>query len=234
MKKRIMFAVAAIAVFAGLNLSAQEAALPSMDKAVLWVKADSLKMKDGEKVAVWKDQSGKNNDLTAPTANQPAFKEKGAGGKPTVAFSNSYFDVKPPVKPSSEAYSMFVMVSESTPVWQTFVATEGYRFQSNNYSVKEVSTVSYPEGQAFPAIFELIQSDANGIVYINGNKVGNPAGRPSIESKGFRIGADDLSKIGTIDTLNGAISEIIIYKGALSDADRAKVEQYLKTKYGIK
>lgn len=234
MKKSIMFVVAAMAAIAGVNLSAQEAALPSMDKAVLWVKADALKMKDGEKITAVKDLSGKNNDLTAPAANQPAFKEKGAGGKPTIVFSNSYFDLKPPVKICSEAYSMFVMVSESGPAWQTFVATEGYRFQSNNYSVKEAS-VAYPEGeQTFPSISELIQSDANGIVYINGKQIGNPVGLPKIEAAGFRIGYDGLSKIGSEDALNGAISEIIIYKGALSDADRQKVEQYLKEKYGLK
>jgi hypothetical protein len=234
MKMRIMFVVAAMAAVVGLSLSAQEAALPSMDKAILWVKADALKMKDGEKIATVKDLSGKNNDLTAPAANQPTFKEKAAGGKPAFAFNNSYFDVKAPVKTSSEAYSMFVMVSESSPIWQTFVATEGYRFQSNNYSVKEVSNVGYPEGQTFPAIHALIQSDENGIVYINGNKIGDPAGRPSTEAVSFRIGYDDLSKIGSPDALNGAISEIIIYKGALNDADRAKVEQYLKAKYGVK
>jgi len=39
MKMRIMFVVAAMAAIAGISLSAQEAALPSMDKAVLWVKA---------------------------------------------------------------------------------------------------------------------------------------------------------------------------------------------------
>ncbi|MFA6293204.1 MAG: hypothetical protein WC637_15570 [Victivallales bacterium] len=235
MKMRIMFVMAAMAAVAGISLSAQEAALPSMDKAVLWVKADALKMKDGEKIATVKDLSGKNNDLTAPADKQPTFKEKGAGGKPTIAFSNSYFDVKPPVKPSSEAYSMFILVSESAPAWQTFVATEGYRFQSNNYSVKDVSNIGEPDKQqTFPAIYELIQSDANGILYINGSKIGDPAGHPSIESKGFRIGYDDLSKIGTEDALVGAIYEIIIYKGALSDADRIKVEQYLKTKYGVK
>ena len=233
MKMRIMFAVAAMAAVVGLSLSAQEAALPSMDKAILWVKADALKIKDGDKIATVKDLSGKNNDLTAPAANQPTFKEKAAGGKPAFAFNNSYFDVKAPVKTSSEPYSMFVMVSESSPIWQTFVATEGYRFQSNNYSYKE-GCVYTREEQTFPAISELIQSDKTGIFYINGKQIGNPVGLPKIEADGFRIGSDGLSEIGGEDSLDGAISEIIIYKGALSDADKLKVEQYLKEKYALK
>lgn len=209
----------------------------------LWVRAESLALSDGARIAQWNDESGQGNHLTQATqALQPTYWSKASTGLPAVRcdgvddFMTAAFTLAPPftlagiinplspVPPAVEAQA-FLAAGGNTPDWPTFRRLEP-------------DTLVYYDGLNPPNKLGLTQ-DAPHLVYLNADAtVGNAylALDGSLGAAGsilgrtwnsVRMGARDpasgFPEYGNVDH-----TEWLIIDHSLSAKERLTVEDYLR------
>lgn len=233
-----------------------EGALEVQANLSLWVKADAgvIANPDGL-VTGWADQSPNHNDaapadettapLLVPAAGpngKPVLRFDGANDALTVADSDSlsfdgditsYFVVK------MDDFDTYRAVWAKTAV--NFPASVDYYLLPNSgiprffRGAGNAANLRSIDGAALRAgAFELAGFSSEGDTmsqYLNGQPNGSSAGVVA------KADLDNPLTIGTredgVTRLKGDLAEILIYKSALSAADRRKVELYLATKYAV-
>lgn len=211
----------------------------------LWLKADVITGKnDGDAIAQWDDQSGQGNHLVQATgARQPLYKTNQVNSKPTVRFDgvNDYLRVaftlaqpetvflcyKSIVVGGNGAHDIIydgvagddgALIVASLPQTQLYAGGSKAIAQSIADGVFVVTTAFF--------------SGATSTLRLNGTALALGAGSAGTSSpSGFTLGGKGG---GTSDRwTNIDVAEGLIYSTTPSAGERASIESYLGTKYGI-
>jgi hypothetical protein len=214
---------------------------------VLWLKADSLKAGDGDALSEWKAEKGPS--LSVPTSAfpdgakpvAPTFSAKGMNGLPAVSFAGKYDVLSAPdlmnQSEISRAFTLFMVTKSDDELFgfcgnmdngnggvPRLYATRGSLIYDqiaqsvNPFSVAgSVEVTCYamnPEGQ------------------IQAFKNGSPSGTLTVKPvASFGGGAFAIPFMSGNKSRKGLASEILVWKRALTDDERASVTRYLLKKY---
>ncbi|MBA3846768.1 MAG: hypothetical protein H0X45_09000, partial [Planctomycetes bacterium] len=229
---------------------AGEAAKPQAE-LILWARAADLTLEDGLPVERWKDASGRGNDLvTIDGIGAPTFRAKGESGGPTVAFANDHnADPK-----RIQGLRLPSTLSETRGIAVFVVGTglhHGHWFGSAPGNNGELRLLSFSQvcGTAVggPAFANLPTTPGPHLAALVAGLSDDGAMHYSMWGDGTMLheASDPAPAIGVMqgDTqfgsylkdvgMNGEMSEIVVYRGVLSDAERELTQRYLLTKHGL-
>ena len=203
---------------------------------VLWLKADSLALADGDAVTTWTDSSGLGNNATqAVVDNKPLYKVNIINGKPVVRYDgiDDLLDVTTLAINQPDTIFIAVDLDVVTGGHHFFDTSGGARQLINGagwgmYAGTPLDGVGAPDTN--PYILSAVFNGVSSALYANGTlKVSGDAG-----ANGLSGNIHICAGTGGADVaIDGDVSEVIIYSSALSDANRMKVEDYLSAKWGI-
>lgn len=219
-KSRNGLAVASAKSINGLDTTAGGGFVPTdIAGCVLWLRASSLSLSNGDPISTWEDESGNGNDMTSSGSDRPTFLTG-----PTVNFNGSqWFDhslnsgvvslfvrLKPSITSGGTAYRSIFTNSEislytnvNTDYWGTYLP--GYS------GTILASGVSY--------VLAMIGID-DGVFYTDGESDGT-----------YDNGTGQLNRIGGWVGIgqgyNGTLDEVVAYDSAISGGDLADVFTYL-------
>lgn len=218
---------------------------------VLWLDgADSSAASmtlNGSLVETWKDKSGSGNNVTASGGLRPTLTSNALNSRSVLTFGGSQgLTGNLTASISTNAYSAFVVCRISGSVTNGRVlstAGAGSDFSSGSVipCVSNSGTLSAFAGTQGTNASGVTGFASYGVFagVLSSNLVTNSAGGMSVASAAAtlstavtRLGVGVAAQGGTgFNTCD--IAEIILYPTALSTADRARVEAYLATKWGI-
>jgi hypothetical protein len=212
-----------------------------------WFRSDRVGL-SGDKVASWVDLSGSGNTATQGTGTaQPTWVDAAMNGRPVVRFDGSNTFLSAPIGPAA-APRTYIFAFSSTrgtanrifdhtthPIFAFYFdgSRELYLGSANNY---RYFTTSPKPSDGAPHVCALTitgigQNDiANASLYIDGAAItpNTPitTSPPNATVSTILIG-------GSSNRFLGDIAEFVIYDRALSNEERAQIESYFKTGYGV-
>jgi hypothetical protein len=215
----------------------------------LWFNASSETAADGSALTVWHDRSGNGRDLTAAfPAAAPIFHSAGLNGKATVEFDgvrsmlktygstfqiaqpSTFFVVYRSLDPAVLAGRAFVFDSTDSSLRQTFGRPADGVVRMYSDADLDFGGITYPFAsfQLWAGTFNSFTSS----LWRNGALVGSGNVGPSVSS-GFAVGGLSTAGVDGYDLSHMQVAEIVYYAGALSDADRTAVQNWLNAKYAL-
>lgn len=235
----------------------------SVSNLQLWMKADSLNLADGTAVSTWTDSSTNSFTATQVGAARPTFKTNILNGKPVIRFDRTqsqYLDLGSVLSKSAN-FSYFAVYKTTdinqvqgvfgglaccaiTARWATLEisrnvvgSVNSYNSNGSNYSDAYTSSAVLTNNTFYITSSVYTNGSNYPLIYMNGVA---PAisGMNSGAYATSNSGANEPFSIGRWGNYNaeyfaGDVAEIIIYSKALSDAERLRIEGYLKAKYGL-
>jgi hypothetical protein len=202
----------------------------------LWVKGDAITgLSDGDPIATWADNSSANNDATASGSARPTYKTNIINGLPVARFDNIDDAMTTALVLGDTTMSIFLVYARNF-----YHNAEAHRLLSgsNNwlFGPHSGSTTLYDGGflltsadlanGEFAVCSIILGSDVE--IFINGASVGSKA------HGGTTCGTLYLGALGAFsEPANCDLAELIIYDNTVSGGDKAAVEAYLATKYGL-
>ena len=230
--------------------------VPIEAELALWLKADAGVTADGSGfVSQWNDQSGSGNHAVQTQAvNQPLLVAGAMNGKPVLRFDASvninYLDIAHASNLVIRSdFSLFTVVNVQNLVNYNAFVTKTAGNQPGPFDIYTTPTAGKPTllrgngsansglagvsnlvaGQAY--ILSGVARGTNMTAYLNGAFNGSVLATAGITDRG------GVMKIGTrgdlFTKLTGDIAEIILIRGAVSDAERSAINNYLGAKYAI-
>lgn len=232
------------------NMENRDIPLEYQTNLTMWLKADANVYSDNgttpcvndDLVYLWADQTANNNDAVQVTSgNRPQFKSSVLNNRPALRFATND-DLVVSTLDAGNNCSFFIVVipGTTTPI--------GLFDSSGNYSVDPIRNDPAGNWDCYynepatdmvlsntnPVILEFIHSQSSGrtvVYYKNGIYV----------SSNFNGNTDsyiwDIPRIGSINGgesyYSGDILEFLLYSETIGTTNRALVENYLKSKYGI-
>jgi hypothetical protein len=225
---------------------------------LLWLRADNGVTASSGLVSSWTDQSG--NSLTATqsvTADKPTLTASTINHSvlPTVSFNgtSTYLSSPTGFAGLNTGYSAFIVckpangtstgdlcsmgnASNSDAIIPQIINTNAKLFVYNGATASSVVTTTTPISSSnYQLLEETVQPGATnslGTIFVNGAQaiqsttLNNPN---NISRTSNLIGAGS----GPASWFNGGIAEILIYNTALSASQRAALESYVLSKYGV-
>jgi hypothetical protein len=198
---------------------------------------------DGDPVSTWTDSSINGNNATMTGSNRPTFKTNIVNGKPVVRFTSAGLSKLTLATSISGAspWCMFAVMKQATAAGSV-MALGGASgsdelwglLAANDSTVYLRDRLGYNNGtNPVPATFQVLTGLSSGgskTVWINGTSI-SLSGAALANSLDFTV----IGYRAITSPLygDGDIAEIIIYNASLSSTDRANIEKYLGTKYGI-
>jgi hypothetical protein len=232
-------------------------------RLLLWLRADAGVTADGSGlVSQWADQSGNGNHaVQADPGYQPTLVAGSLNGQPTLHFAGltttNFLDIPTSVLTAVGDLSVFVVArfdTFGTPAFHTLlseinpVSTQPAPFDSYvsnvggtagrpiflrgdgyvNSSTAGLTNVVAATGY----VLSYVVRGTNAAQYLNGAFNGGVAVLAGVDdwARPVRIGARD-GNAGT--KLNGDLAEVMVVRGAVSDAERLAIHNNLGVKYGI-
>lgn len=233
--------------------------LDSIGTVALWLKAQCITgLNDGDSVGTWPDNSGNSNDASQATASQkPTWEKNEINGFPIVRFDGSndcmsiswhgsldvpQYTFMAIVKPTDQAglTTMFELYDKGSP------AGFNLEFQSaENPRIVHSDNVG-GQTQVLSSGTEVSVSEFSLLTFIsyasNDHKY-RVNGAADTSSTTTRANVLDSACVGRIGCHYGAVveqrfqamdlAELVLWDGALSDANRDLAEEWLMDKYGI-
>jgi hypothetical protein len=218
----------------------------------LWLRSDKGNSSAG--FGIWQDQSGNGHDATSTSGHHPIFSADGQTCQFTWLFNGtSFFDFNLPIAGWSEMTVFLVANSANDPpggtyyseaaaiewtedaLWgNTFVSPYQTHVYARFGTTQVGNNLSYTRtgtgiGQDFTITRAVHDKDTDQI-YVNGLRVLSQAGK--LHSLGGVTGAGTIGAGINNTYFNGEISEILVYNRVLSNQEAARVESYLRNKYG--
>ena len=196
---------------------------------------------DGSPVSTWPDSSVNGNNATQTGSARPIFKTNVVNGKPVVRFTvaaSSSMNLTTPVstvwpwcafvvlKPLISSSPMLVLTSGAGPGHPMSLYFTGSSLLWSDRDTYKTSSIAEPTG--FHVVTTNAPASGSLAAYVDG-------GADISVGSGANPAPNNFSVIGSGASLytDGDIAEIIIYNATLSGTDRANIEKYLGTKYGI-
>jgi hypothetical protein len=223
------------------------AAGPSFDPSTIsgleiWLKGNDLVGADGAAIATWADASGNGRDATQATAGfRPLKKVAVLNGKNVARFDGTD-DIMGMGDLTAGPFltgaaSVFVVVTINTDVeWSAYAtdATGDFFLHNSGNSYFGAHRADRPNMGAFGmpttgSHLVTIESSASSYdIRLDGVAVHS-------EAANFTSGAPIVTVGGATGggLLNGDVAELLVYSAVLSAGNRAAVEAYLQTKYGL-
>lgn len=216
-----------------------------------WYRADQGVVMNGATVSEWKDQSAYGRYALQTTAgNQPAVAAGACNGKPALVFDGNAKNLLANIPVNGLGGLTVILVSAceqdsdampncsplkwgETAGWGTTHLTPRRSGVVFMFGTGQESYVNYPRPTPQPG-FTLTTARKDGpaeFLYVNGLQVWTATGRaPALQgtSPAAAVGGDFNGSY-----FNGKLAEVMVYERALSEAERQRVEQYLKLKYRI-
>jgi hypothetical protein len=228
---------------------------------LMWYKADSLGLNDGDSIATWADSGTRGANATQTIAgSKPIYKTNIINGKPVVRFdgTDDYLNI---TSASFTGSTIFVVGnpsgSASSISWPPIVMKSGsladYQGNGMLYGVATDLSVGVIEcfwnggeytnppatsltSPTLVTIYnEATGSNTNQSVRKNGDSLinlSNVSIAPSLNPTAGAIGARMQPNVGA-PYLKGDIAELIVYGGYVGDTDRNRIEAYLNGKYNL-
>lgn len=216
----------------------------------LWLKANAgITFDTGSSVTTWADQSGFGHDATQLTGANMATLTTGAtpNGGSTINFDGDDFFTLAAGSSSllSQQYTVFVFLAPQTDSWRDRTILGGGSDQSMQYRINGNGTqgvlsqaaagignsnTALPNassGTTFSSINTAVNYSTGAYSFrLNGSADGSGTATPgtfnfTINNLGTRHDTADW------EAFQGKISEVILFKGVLSDTDRSNVETYM-------
>ena len=214
------------------------------------IKADSLALSDGDKVASWTELIVGNHPVQDTESQKPTFKVSIINGLPIVRFNATdstclYAPNKVITIPAESSYYSVVNIGSSVsgPIFKDNMTNRGIGFgvgsstlenNGNNivgayYGVNWInSSVVYGLSPVLVS-FHTNADTTLLTVYKNGNLIYSPTlDSAQGGTSGFGIGCDDWPRY-----LTGDIAEVMVYSVLHDTTTRQQVEAYLNSKYAL-
>jgi hypothetical protein len=212
----------------------------------LWLKADAITgLNDGDAITTWSDSSGNGYDLTQSTAGyKPLYKTDIQNSLPAVRFDGSDDSLKSTTIVNSAALtgdpplSIYLVYKRNNSKGSlSFTGNAGGLWgDSFDYNSGVVSSGSLAGYKIWMYTKSPGVINPNGKIYKNGALSVSGYGTnitPSISAGNVFFLGGWYAQNNSGYALDGDISEVIIYKSVLSDANRALIDAYLQGKYAI-
>lgn len=221
---------------------------------VLWLKADSLALNDGDAVASWTDSSGNGNTASQGTAaNKPTYKAAIINGKPVVRFdgSSDFLTVTRNAGLEPAQVSIIAVVrAAAAPANSSYAVCKKFTSGSvNSYSLQRSSAtlamrLGCRSGGTFAGTGGTLNDaqlwDGNGHIVVGVVDEGTPLrsnfytntniGAAGLVAGGLNYDANDLT-IGSYDGtqlwMAFDLGELLIYNSTLTLGQIGKVVSYL-------
>lgn len=209
---------------------------------VLWLKADSLVLSDGDPVTTWSDSSGLGNNVTQAVAGaKPTYKTNILNGLPVVRGDGGDHLAHTGVVTANEQHTWMIVLKKSgtnttLPFYNGNTASNGWgAFQNASGERAELfgGAISKNDGTPSATDFEIWEAMWDGSVstlLVNG--VDEPLTDPSIPPVA-PSGDTLVMGLAGSNQWNGDVAEILVWDNAVSAPNRLLARQYLGTKYGI-
>lgn len=217
---------------------------------VLWLKADSLSLNDGDPVSSWADSSGTGNTATGTTTTRPLYKVNILNGMPVVRFDGT--DDKLLVADANSIdltgdQTIFVVVKYSGTKgalidhYDNGGGFTGYGFEIGQATPSKLSYWSSGKGSrqsdtpdlttgAFHLV-AIIRTSGSVVFYTDGTAGATLTGHGNAAStNSLSIG---VLPDGTTTPLNGDIAEIIVCDTAMAGTNLTNLKTYIANKYAL-
>ena len=230
---------------------------------VVWLRADSGITLNGGTVSAWADQSGRSNDLSQSTASQqPTWTQSGLNGEPELSFDGvddvltgpSFFGLL------SAADSWMTVAVCRDWTWGGSTAHNtgravlgapsgggGYFNQTMlsqagggpgggfyNGSAHKTAKAAAAGSQGAALVWSMRNESGDLTVRVNGTDGTTVSGAGSVQSQATTLAVGHGTGSGTSTAFwDGAISEVLIFDGALAAVEVAALEGYLFARYGV-
>lgn len=197
---------------------------------------------DGDLIAGVTDKSGTNYHLSQPTSGQrPAYKVAIQNSLSIARFDGSADNMILSPAETARNWTFFVVVKDPTPTSGTAKAF----FDSNtgrliiSHLANSTPKLGYFDGtwrnianvaSGAQILTWILDSTNNSDVFRNGTNLGSAAYVQKALGGGTRIMSDSS---GTSQFTGGDLCEMLIYSGALAQADTEDIGNYLATRWGI-
>ena len=215
----------------------------------LWLKADTGVTDDGTNVSAWVDQSTNGRTATQVTAaNQPLVTNEQINYNQTIDFNGTpvvpfdpnfdYLDLGTNDIGITNSLSVFYVVEQDQPTGENYVighqdGFDRWRINEDSFqSSKGIATfTSYTEVNQ-PFLRAAVVSDISVVQLIDGATITTDAYTSGniAQTNNIWIGG---TEIGGNFTLDGQLSEVIVYNTDISATEQIRIESYLALKYGI-
>ena len=215
---------------------------------VLWLSADEGVVEGGNRVASWRDRSGKVYDASQKQQKlRPTLAPSWRGGLPAVAFDGEAFlDLPAGFGGVPEGLSIYVVGDAEGPGCPSFVHFSNggeaedisLHLEDNGAFMYEVadqtllsSTGAAPRGQ--PLLLGVVHRPATDArLFSGGNAAGNAMMNLPTESNRSQnyVGNTTYALCGP---LKGHIAEVIVHRRSLETAERTAMEAYLRAKWSL-
>jgi hypothetical protein len=237
------------AVFNSVNFMG---AVPQRSTSMLgWYRADAGVFYNSTLVNYWVDQSANSNNAVQPTSgDQPTLTTGALNGLPAISFSGSpqvmsmgsdfanlasgasvYAVVKPT---SSSATGNIFETYNSGPTDLMGLSTIGTEVQFQAYNGTSGSSLTTASGAVTVGQYQLVEAIQNGqssaTIYVNG--VQQAQGTVNNFNSLNPVRGDNYIA-GNTNYFQGSIAELIVYGSSSTTYQRASIESYIYSKYGI-
>lgn len=222
--------------YAGDGSSCVDVTAPPAANLSVWVAADRGLVMNGATVASWLDQSGNGNDFVQSNqGRQPIVDPTGIGGLPALQFNASF------------AQTLTMATNLPAPVTICYVARiSGPNHQRvlsglyNNWLLGwhgNYMDRAYFEGWVSPMAVSVNSTPVSYCTVISSSSsTFSRNGVQLNEAFGGFQGPNGLSVVGSggsSEFSDAQVAEILVYGAALGGPERAHVETYLTSKYGL-
>jgi hypothetical protein len=226
---------------------------------LLWLRSDAGITSSSGDISEWADSSGNGlNAYQSTSADQPSL-VTGAinnGVMPAVSFNGtsqflatgsdfadltngaSIFVVLNPASSSTEIPCAFGNSSNSDAVYPQVGSSQASLFAYNSSTSSSVTSTGSPISTSQYQLLEetlvpgIGAGTATGTVFVNGTQV---AQSTSMQNLNNTTRSDNIigAGIGPASYFNGDIAEVLVYNTPLSGSQRASVENYIYSKFGV-
>lgn len=217
-----------------------------------WYDAGTLALADTNAVAAWEDTSRLSSGVSQGTGTkQPIYKNNGTdniNSLPVVEFDGTDDVLSTTIPfPMGNAFTIFMVARSDTSLTSKGYFTlktassrgmsfqlngTGFLYYENGTSIYNAFNAGYISNST-PFLLTLVKKGTSVKTYINGVLKRTDVGHPEIASAGgasFFIGA---GSNGTGEFITKHISELKLFRGAMSDAQRQAEELKFNTKYAL-
>jgi hypothetical protein len=219
--------------------------LPFITGLKVWLKANAIRASDGSAIPRWLDSSGNNIHAYQNTsAQRPVYRTaaNGINGRPALSFTSAsnhflslpltsadgdktfFFVVKPTTISGTHSY---FFDSETGRLVLAQIAWTGASNKAGFYA--PATWVETAAGTTAAQVVTFTFASGTGTLYRNGVSLGSGAvATTAIDARTVLGGIHTAS-----GSYNGLMSEVLIYEGTMSTANRQAIESYLNAKYGL-
>lgn len=199
----------------------------------LWLAADTLVgYSDGQAVGTWPDNSGHGRDAVQGGGSlQPIYKPS-VYGLPVLQFDNTD-DAMTTSCVITGSYSIFAVYASISAASYSGRAVQGSTNwllgpRATYHQAYDGALIQGPGVVANALVCSALLMDASGgSFYVNGTYIGANANNGAPGTIGLGRGGNNA------EGLNGYLGEVLAYSRTLNPTERAAVEAYLISKWGI-